>query len=88
MNIVSLASLFKLRQNEPMLDRPYRVPSYPIFPAISLICGVVCLFAVVYFNPMLTVRFLVLMALAYLYFRVTRGQRDAVLLDARLGTVK
>lgn len=88
MNIVSLASLFKLRQNEPMLDRPYRAPFYPVFPAIALFFGVVCLSTLVYFNPMLTVLFLVLMALAYLYFRFTRGHRDAALLDARLGAVK
>ena len=88
MYIVSMASLFKLRQNEPMLDRPYRAPFYPVFPAIALICGVVCLFAVVYFNPMLTVLFLVLMAMAYLYFRVTSAQRDAAPQDAMLGTAK
>ena len=71
-----------------MLDLPHHAPFNPVFPAIALFFGVVCLSAVVYFNPMLTVRFLVLMALAYFYFRVTRGQRDAVLLDARLGIVK
>jgi ethanolamine permease len=88
MHIVSLASLFELRQNEPMLDLFYRVPSYPVFPAIALFCGVVCLFALVYFNPMLTVLFLVLMAMAYLYFRFTSEQRDAAPQDAMLGTVK
>ena len=86
--IVSMASLFKLRQNEPLLDRPYCAPFYPVFPAIALICGVVCLSAVVYFNLMLTVLFLVLMAMAYLYFRFTSAQRDAAPQDAMLGTAK
>jgi ethanolamine permease len=88
MYIVSMASLFKLRMSEPTLDRPYRAPFYPLFPAIALVCGVVCLAAVVYFNAMITVLFLALMALAYLYFYLTSGQRDAAPLDAMLGTVE
>jgi len=88
MYIVSMASLFKLRISEPMLDRPYRAPFYPVLPAIALFCGVVCLSAVVYFNAILTVLFLGLMSLAYLYFRLTSAQRDAAPQDAMLGTVK
>ena len=88
MYIVSMASLFKLRMSEPQLDRPYRAPFYPLFPAIALVCGVVCLAAVVYFNAMVTALFLGLMALAYLYFFLTSGQRDAAPLDAMLGTVE
>jgi ethanolamine permease len=88
MYIVSMASLFKLRTSEPTLDRPYRAPFYPVFPAIALVCGVVCLAAVVYFNAMITVLFLVLMALAYLYFYLTSGQRDAAPMDAMLGTAE
>ena len=88
MYIVSMASLFKLRRSEPTLERPYRAPFYPLFPAIALVCGVVCLAAVVYFNAMITVLFLGLMALAYLYFFLTSRQRDAAPLDAMLGTVE
>jgi len=88
MHIVSMALLLKLRQNEPMLDLPHHAPFYPVFPTIALFCGVVCLPALVHFNPMLTVQFLVLMAMAYLYFRFTSAQRDAAPQDAMLGTVK
>jgi ethanolamine permease len=87
MYIVSMASLFKLRASEPLLERPYRAPFYPVFPAIALFCGVVCLFALVYFNPMLTVLFLALMAVAYMYFHFTSRQRDDAPADAMLGTV-
>ena len=48
----------------------------------------VCLAAVVYFNAMVTALFLGLMALAYLYFYLTSGQRDAAPLDAMLGTTE
>ncbi|MCP2938089.1 ethanolamine permease, partial [Salmonella enterica subsp. enterica serovar Typhimurium] len=30
MYIMSMASLFKLRKSEPLLERPYRAPFYPV----------------------------------------------------------
>lgn len=86
MYIVSMAALFKLRQTEPNLERPFRAPFYPVFPAIALGTGVVCLVALVYFNFMLSVLFVVLMVLAYAYFHVTHAQRAAAPSDAMLGT--
>lgn len=86
MYIVSMAALFKLRQTEPTLERPFRAPFYPVFPAVALGTGVVCLVALVYFNFMLSVLFLVLMVLAYAYFHVTHAQRAAAPSDAMLGT--
>nr|WP_145545752.1 ethanolamine permease [Variovorax boronicumulans] len=75
MYLVSMAALFKLRASEPNLHRPYRAPFYPVFPAIALVLGLVCLGAMVWFNTLLTVLFAVLMALAYAYFRLTADQR-------------
>lgn len=86
MYIVSMAALFKLRQTEPTLERPFRAPFYPVFPAIALGTGVVCLVALVYFNFMLSVLFVVLLALAYAYFHFTHAQRAAAPGDAMLGT--
>lgn len=71
-----------------LLIEPCPWPFYPAFPAIALVCGGVCLFAVVHFNPMLTVLFLALMALACLYFRLTVARRDAAPQDAMLGTAR
>lgn len=76
MYITSMASLFKLRASEPLLARPYRAPFYPLFPAIALALGLVCLGAMVWFNQLLTVVFLGLMAIAYAYFRLTSRSRD------------
>ena len=83
-NTVTMASLFKLRASEPKLDRPFRAPLYPLFPAIAIVCGVVCLAAVVYFNQLLSLIFLGLMGLGYAYFRLTAAQRDAAPHDAML----
>ncbi|KQP37055.1 ethanolamine permease [Pseudorhodoferax sp. Leaf274] len=81
MYLISMAALFKLRASEPQLHRPYTAPFYPVFPAIALGLGLVCLGAMVWFNTLLTVLFLVLMALAYIYFRRTAGQRAAAAHD-------
>jgi ethanolamine permease len=77
MYLISMAALFKLRNSEPNLLRTYRAPFYPVFPAIALGLGVVCLGAMVWFNAMLTLLFIVLMAAAYGYFLLTSGQREA-----------
>ncbi|MEO5737444.1 MAG: ethanolamine permease [Variovorax sp.] len=86
MYLISMAALFKLRRTEPGLERTYRAPFYPVFPAIALVLGVVCLGAMVWFNGMLTLLFLVLMALAYGYFLATGAQRKAAAPDAMLST--
>src|SRR6195952_4102412 len=49
MYLVSMAALFKLRASEPGLERTYRAPFYPVFPAIALLLGLVCLVAMVWF---------------------------------------
>ena len=84
MYLVSMAALFRLRRTEPGLERTYRAPFYPVFPAIALVLGVVCLGAMVWFNGMLTLLFLVLMAAAYGYFLLTGAQRGAAAPDAML----
>ncbi|MBT2325866.1 ethanolamine permease [Variovorax paradoxus] len=86
MYLVSMAALFKLRRSEPLLERTYRTPFYPVFPAIALGLGVVCLGAMIWFNGMLTLLFLLLMALAYGYFRLTAEQRKAAAPDEMLST--
>lgn len=85
---ISMASLFKLRATEPGLQRPYKAPFYPVLPGIALVFGLVCLGALVYFNPIITGLFLGLMAVAWVYFALTSGQRDAAPADEMLGTAK
>lgn len=87
MYIVSMAALFKLRRSEPDLLRTYKAPFYPVFPAIALGLGGVCLVAMVWFNAMLTLLFAGLMALAYGYFLLTAANRDVAAPDAMLHTL-
>ncbi len=87
MYMMSMAALFKLRRSEPDLLRTYKAPFYPVFPAIALGLGGVCLVAMVWFNAMLTLLFVGLMALAYGYFVLTSANRDAAAPDAMLHTM-
>jgi ethanolamine permease len=87
MYLISMAALFKLRRSEPQLERTYRAPFYPVFPAIALLLGLVCLSAMIWFNGKLALLFLVLMALAYGYFRLTAAQREAAAPDKLLSTM-
>ena len=36
MYIISMVALFKLRRTEPNLERPFRAPLFPVFPAFAL----------------------------------------------------
>ena len=81
MYIVSMLSLFKLRKSEPNLERTFRAPGYPVVPAIALVLAVVCLVAMVWFNPLICAIFLCLMALGALFCKVVRA-RGAVALPA------
>ena len=87
MYLISMAALFKLRRSEPQLERTYRAPFYPVFPASALLLGLVCLAAMIWFNGKLALLFLVLMALAYGYFRLTAAQREAAAPDKLLSTI-
>ena len=78
MYALSMAALFKLRASEPGLPRPYRVPFYPLFPAVALIGALICLVTVAWFNPLLTGLFVLILALGYGYFQLTHKQREAL----------
>lgn len=77
MYIVSMMSLFKLRQKEPRLDRPFKAIAYPFFPAIALVLASISLVTMIYFNQQLSLVFFGLMALGFVYFATTKHHRDA-----------
>jgi ethanolamine permease len=68
MYIISMLSLFRLRSKEPLLDRPYQAPLYPYVPALALGLSVLCLGAIVYYNPLLSYIFFGLLVVMLLLF--------------------
>ncbi|MGC4104604.1 ethanolamine permease [Ferruginibacter sp.] len=73
MYIISMISLFVLRKKEPQATRPFNAPFYPCFPATALLLSLVCLVAIVYYNPMISVYFFALLLLIVILF-VTSGR--------------
>jgi ethanolamine permease len=74
MYIISMVSLFVLRQKEPNLERPFQTPFYPYFPAIALVLSSVCLVSIVYYNLILSAIFFGAMAVLILIFVGFKGQ--------------
>jgi ethanolamine permease len=68
MYISSLLSLFALRRQEPTLERPFRTPFYPVLPIVSLILAIMCLAAIIYFNPWLSLLFVGLGTFSLAFF--------------------
>lgn len=75
MYIISMMSLFKLRRAEPKMERPFKAPLFPVFPAFALGAAVICLVTMVYYNWQVAAVFAVVVFLAYLYFLATGQQR-------------
>ncbi|MWV13858.1 ethanolamine permease [Pseudomonas sp. R-28-1W-6] len=75
MYIMSMLSLFKLRQSEPNLERSFMAPGYPLVPGIALALALVCLVAMAWFNTTIGLIFLGFMAVGFAYFQLTARQR-------------
>ena len=71
MYVISLLALFRLRRREPEMPRPFRALGYPIVPAWGLVSAVTCLLSLMYFNRLVTILFVALLAAGYLLLRGT-----------------
>ena len=68
--ILSMVSLLALRIKEPELERPFKVPFYPLFPWIALVIALVSMIALTLYNFVLALLFFGMMGGAYLVFRL------------------
>jgi ethanolamine permease len=68
--IFSMAALLRLRKREPELERPFRVPLYPVLPVTALIIALVSLVAMVVYNPALALIYLALLGGSYILFKL------------------
>jgi ethanolamine permease len=84
MYIMSMLSLFQLRKISPELDRSFRAPLYPYAPLLALAIAVICLIAMIYYNPLIAAIFVAFMAVGFVYFQVTAHQRNNAPHDALL----
>ncbi|QES87741.1 ethanolamine permease [Rhizosphaericola mali] len=71
MYIVSMLGLFKLRKVAPEMERPYKAPFYPIFPAIALILSIIALVAMMVSYGKICVIFFIGLGILLLIFYLT-----------------
>ena len=76
--IISMISLLQLRKKEPDLERPFKVPMYPLFPVIALIIAFVSLVAVVIYNLKMALIYFLLMGICFAAFKIF-GEKSASL---------
>jgi ethanolamine permease len=68
--IISMISLLRLRKKEPQLERPFKVPVYPVFPITALIIALVSIVAMTIYNPRLALIYLLLTGVCYAAFKL------------------
>lgn len=74
MYVLSLISLFILRQREPDLKRPFRV-TYPLVPAVSFILAAFCLYCVIFYNTAALKWVVLTYAVALIYYFIWGNKR-------------
>lgn len=79
--IISMVSLLALRRKEPELERPFKVPFYPLSPYIALTIAIVALLAITIYNFELALIYFAILALAYLWFRL--GKRRELIKEGK-----
>jgi len=84
MYIMSMASLFILRVNEPNLERPFASPFYPLFPVIACIILVVTMVAIIYYQPQLSLIFFAGLIVAIIIFMLMGKHKVKIENDALL----
>jgi len=72
--IIAMISLFVLRNKEPELHRPFKVPMYPVFPAIALAIAVISFIAMLVYNLTLGLIYIAILLLCFLLFRIFHKQ--------------
>ncbi len=69
--IVSMVAILQLRKKEPDLERPFKVPFYPITPIIALIIASVAFIAMTVYNPVLAAIYFGILAVSFAWFKLT-----------------
>jgi ethanolamine permease len=68
--VISMVAMLRLRKTEPDLERPFKVPLYPVVPGIALLIALISLIAMTIFNVMLAIIYFSLLTLTYAIFKL------------------
>jgi ethanolamine permease len=68
--IISMVALLRLRKKEPELNRPFKVPMYPLFPLTALLIALFSFTAMTVYNTRLALVFFLILGAGYLVFKL------------------
>lgn len=74
--IFSMTALITLRKKEPQLERPFKVPFYPLFPLIALIIATFSLVVLAIYNKELALIYGAMLLLSFIWFKLTHKDSD------------
>ena len=74
--MLSMLSLFKLREVEPELERPYRAPLYPVLPGLAFVLAAFCFIAMMVYNLEVGIVFVAIFLGSWMAFRIM-GQEES-----------
>jgi len=69
--IISMVSVIQLRRKFPDLERPFKVPFYPVTPIIALMIASIAFIAVTVYNPILALIYFTILIFTYIWFKLT-----------------
>lgn len=72
--VLTVAGVFVMRIREPYIERPVKVPFYPILPAIYLVGAVAIMFALLIYKPAFTWPGLAIVAMGVPVYFVTKAK--------------
>ncbi len=74
--ILAMVSLLVLRKTQPQLERPFKTPLYPVTPIVALAIAIFSTAAMAYFNLMLFVVYISILAAGAIWFWMFHLQRN------------
>jgi APA family basic amino acid/polyamine antiporter len=72
---LGFASLLMLRKKEPELERPFKVPFYPVIPILMLVLSIAFLIGAIYSDSQNSLYAVVILVLTYPVYRLTKTKK-------------
>ncbi len=70
--IIAMISLFVLRNKEPEMNRPFKVPFYPLSPFLALVIATFSIIVMTYYNFKLALIYFGLLLVSFLIFKIVK----------------
>lgn len=70
--MIAMVAMIRLRKKEPALERPFRVPMYPLFPNVVLVVAGISLVSMFVYNWQIGLIYIVILAVTYGLFKLVK----------------